>query len=95
MRLAPILALLPLPALAAVEQGPPNAPYQPAFENQTRAPELPDTPVQATPSPVPSKAPGASPRCRTAASWSRSGPAGCASSAPTGRSPSPSPASPR
>jgi glucose/arabinose dehydrogenase len=49
MRLAPILALLPLPALAAVEQGAPNAPYQPAFENQTRAPELPDTPVQATP----------------------------------------------
>ncbi|TNC48726.1 PQQ-dependent sugar dehydrogenase [Rubellimicrobium rubrum] len=49
MRLAPLLALLPIPALAAVEQGPPNAPYEPAFENQTRAPELPDTPVQATP----------------------------------------------
>ncbi|TNC72456.1 PQQ-dependent sugar dehydrogenase [Rubellimicrobium roseum] len=43
------LALLPLPALAQVEQGPPNAPYEPAFENQTRAPALPDTPVQAEP----------------------------------------------
>ncbi|EYD74661.1 PQQ-dependent oxidoreductase, gdhB family [Rubellimicrobium mesophilum DSM 19309] len=49
MRLATILALLPLPALAQVEQGPPNAPYQPAWENQTRAPELPATAVQATP----------------------------------------------
>ncbi|MBP1806431.1 PQQ-dependent sugar dehydrogenase [Rubellimicrobium aerolatum] len=43
------LALLPLPALAAVEQGSPNAPFQPAFENQTRAPELPATAVRATP----------------------------------------------
>ncbi|HVG49389.1 MAG TPA: PQQ-dependent sugar dehydrogenase [Rubellimicrobium sp.] len=49
MRLAMTLALLPFPAFAAVEQGAPNAPYQPAFENQTRAPELPDTPVQANP----------------------------------------------
>lgn len=47
MRHALILALLPLPALAEVEQGPPNAPYQPAFENQTRAPALPSTKVAA------------------------------------------------
>ena len=47
MRIAFALALLPLPALAAVEQGAPNAPYSPVFENQTRAPALPATPVQA------------------------------------------------
>ena len=47
MRIAFALALLPLPALAAVEQGAPNAPYTPAYENQTRAPALPPTPVQA------------------------------------------------
>jgi glucose/arabinose dehydrogenase len=49
MRTALILALLPLPALAAVEQGPPNAPYEPAFENQTRAPALPETAVEVAP----------------------------------------------
>ena len=41
------LALLASPALAQVEQGPPEAPYEPAFENQTRAPALPSTAVQA------------------------------------------------
>lgn len=50
MRAALILALtLPLPAGAAVLQGPPNAPYAPAFEGQTRAPALPATPVRAEP----------------------------------------------
>jgi aldose sugar dehydrogenase len=44
-----LLVLLPMPACAAVEQGPPNAPYEPAFENQTRAPELPASAVTATP----------------------------------------------
>jgi glucose/arabinose dehydrogenase len=43
------LALVASPAFAAVTQGPPNAPYEPAWENQTRAPALPDTAVQATP----------------------------------------------
>jgi glucose/arabinose dehydrogenase len=45
-----ILTLLePGLALAEVEQGSPNVPYQPAFENQTRAPELPTTEVTVTP----------------------------------------------
>ncbi len=48
MRTALILALLPLPAVAMVEQGPPNAPYAPAWETQTRAPELPPTGVTTT-----------------------------------------------
>ena len=43
------IALLATPALAQVEQGPPNAPYEPAFEAQTRAPALPSTAVQAEP----------------------------------------------
>lgn len=43
------LALLATPALAQVEQGPPNAPYEPAWENQTRAPALPATAARATP----------------------------------------------
>jgi glucose/arabinose dehydrogenase len=42
-----VLALIPVPALAQVEQGPPNAPYAPAFENQTRARALPGTAVTA------------------------------------------------
>lgn len=49
MRVLLALVLLPLPAGAAVLQGAPNAPYSPAFENQTRAPALPDTPVEAAP----------------------------------------------
>nr|WP_242652265.1 PQQ-dependent sugar dehydrogenase [Limimaricola pyoseonensis] len=32
-------------AAQPVDQGPANADYEPAFENQTRAPKLPDTPV--------------------------------------------------
>jgi glucose/arabinose dehydrogenase len=47
MRIALALALAPLPLLAAVPQGAPNAPFSPAFENQTRAPALPETAVQA------------------------------------------------
>jgi glucose/arabinose dehydrogenase len=46
MRIVLALALLPFPVLAAVPQGAPNAPYSPAFENQTRAPALPETAVQ-------------------------------------------------
>ncbi len=42
-------ALLPLSAPAAVPQGAPDAPYEPGFENQTRAPALAATAVQATP----------------------------------------------
>lgn len=49
MRALIALAILPLPACGAVPQGAPNAPYDPAFENQTRAPALPDTPVEAQP----------------------------------------------
>ena len=45
MRLAAVLTLLPAAACAQVEQGPPNAPYSPAFENQTRAPALAETAV--------------------------------------------------
>jgi glucose/arabinose dehydrogenase len=44
-----VAALWPAAALAQVEQGPPNAPYEPAFANQTRAPELPATAVTAQP----------------------------------------------
>jgi glucose/arabinose dehydrogenase len=44
-----ILILLPLPVLAQVEQGPPETPFEPAWEGQTRAPALPDTPVRAAP----------------------------------------------
>ncbi|WP_210528397.1 PQQ-dependent sugar dehydrogenase [Rubellimicrobium arenae] len=47
--LTALALLLPLPALAAVEQGAPNAPFEPAFANQTRAPALPGTSVQAQP----------------------------------------------
>jgi glucose/arabinose dehydrogenase len=43
------LALAAAPALAAVEQGPPNAPFDPAWETQTRAPALDPTPVVAEP----------------------------------------------
>lgn len=46
MRGVLVLTVLATPALAQVEQGAPNAPYEPAFENQTRAPALPDTAVQ-------------------------------------------------
>ena len=48
MRLAAILALVPSIALSQVEQGPANADFAPAFENQTRAPALPDTAVSTT-----------------------------------------------
>lgn len=47
IRFAPALMLVALacPALAEVPQGPKNVPaFQPAFENQTRAPELRDMP---------------------------------------------------
>lgn len=42
------LTLMTLPALAfaQVEQGPAQADFEPAFENQTRVPALPDTEVQ-------------------------------------------------
>lgn len=47
MHLTLALALLAAPALAQVEQGPPNAPYAPTFADQTRAPALAATPVRA------------------------------------------------
>lgn len=40
------LSLLPATVAAQVEQGPPNADFTPAFAEQTRAPALPETPVQ-------------------------------------------------
>jgi glucose/arabinose dehydrogenase len=49
MKPAALLALLPTLACAQVEQGPPNAPHEPAFENQTRAPALPATAVASAP----------------------------------------------
>ena len=45
MRLSVALTLLPTLACAQVEQGPANADFEPAFENQTRAPALPDSAV--------------------------------------------------
>ncbi len=45
MRTAAILALIPGLACAQVERGTRNANFQPAFENQTRAPALPPTSV--------------------------------------------------
>jgi hypothetical protein len=68
MRIAFALALAPLPALAAVPQGAPNAPYSPAFENQTRAPALPETPVQAQTFATGLERPGGSRPCPTAPS---------------------------
>ena len=41
-----VLTLMPVAALAQVDQGRPNADFAPAFENQTRAPALPETPVR-------------------------------------------------
>lgn len=49
MRLLPLFAILPGLAFAQVEQGPRNAGFTPAFENQTRAPALPDTSVTVSP----------------------------------------------
>ena len=48
MRFAAALALLPGFACAQVEQGTRNADFTPAFENQTRAPSLAETPVTVT-----------------------------------------------
>lgn len=48
MRLALLLCMVPALAAAEVEQGPPNAQFEPAFENQTRAPALPETAVEVT-----------------------------------------------
>lgn len=45
MRLAALFAILPGLLSAEVDQGPPNADFQPAFENQTRAPALAKTSV--------------------------------------------------
>ncbi|SHF09958.1 Glucose/arabinose dehydrogenase, beta-propeller fold [Loktanella atrilutea] len=45
MRTAAFIALIPTLSCAQVDQGPRNADFNPAFENQTRAPALPDTPV--------------------------------------------------
>ena len=45
MRTAATLILIPTLACAQVDQGAPNTDFQPAFENQTRAPALPETPV--------------------------------------------------
>lgn len=39
------LMMLPMAAVAQVDQGPPNANFRPAFVEQTRAPELPRTDV--------------------------------------------------
>jgi glucose/arabinose dehydrogenase len=43
-----VLMLLPVGAVAQVAQGPANADFRPAFENQTRAPALPETRVEVT-----------------------------------------------
>ena len=43
LRLVAVLFVVPFSALAQVEQGAPNASFTPAFENQTRAPALPET----------------------------------------------------
>ena len=48
MRLAALFALLPGVLFAQVPQGAPNASFQPAFENQTRAPALTQTLVTVT-----------------------------------------------
>jgi glucose/arabinose dehydrogenase len=40
------LVIFPAAAAAQVAQGPANASFTPAFENQTRAPALPETPVR-------------------------------------------------
>lgn len=40
------LVIFPAAAAAQVAQGPANADFTPAFENQTRAPALPETPVR-------------------------------------------------
>lgn len=45
MRLVLLFALLPTFACSQVQQGSPNAPFAPAFENQTRAPALAKTSV--------------------------------------------------
>jgi glucose/arabinose dehydrogenase len=42
------LMLLPVGAVAQVAQGPANADFRPAFQNQTRAPALPETRVEVT-----------------------------------------------
>lgn len=46
MRTAAILTLIPTLACAQVEQGTPNTDFTPAFENQTRAPALPETVIR-------------------------------------------------
>ena len=46
MRFALLMAFLPVTAFAEVPQGKPNSSFLPAFENQTRAPQLPDTQVR-------------------------------------------------
>lgn len=46
MRLATLIAFLPLASCAEVPQGSPNAGFTPAFESQTRAPALPRTQVE-------------------------------------------------
>ena len=43
-----LFAMLPVVALAEVPQGPPNAPFAPAFSGQTRAEALPATPIAVT-----------------------------------------------
>lgn len=48
MRLAALFAVLPGLLFAQVQQGPPNADFQPAFDSQTRAPALAETPVTVT-----------------------------------------------
>jgi len=45
MKYAALLTVIPTLGLAQVEQGPKSTSFEPAFENQTRAPALPDTPV--------------------------------------------------
>jgi glucose/arabinose dehydrogenase len=49
MRLAALIALIPTIAAAQVAQGDRNASFEPAFENQTRAPALDATPVTVAP----------------------------------------------
>ncbi len=48
MRLFALIALIPTLAMAQVEQGAPNADFQPSFAGQTRAAALSETPVTVT-----------------------------------------------
>ncbi len=48
MRIVALFALIPTLTFAQVQQGAPNADFQPAFAEQTRAPEMAATPITVT-----------------------------------------------